>query len=339
MKQVLVHSEPLTRQYYAPRLSFTYPFIILANLFALIVPFYFCTSTDAGIWMTNGSYREQPDVKFLYKFMMVLEATSASSGGRTKEIFVSTMDSLNVHRPESYRMANVKFHEHDDDLDGKFDSFTLEADVPLTGDEQIHAMQAVLFFDYRMQARVKFDMESVAYTSFESGLPLSGYDTRGSLELRQTNPLGIRGYFSELYSEETPLVDTTAEAATRTSESNIASLIEKYRERNVAADYVERYPIKSRATDSEENGTFHLKMKVHIPEQDVSYIPTLVEVLKDGWIKYLSVVVLFWLMLERVKRFLFREKLLPSKISLPRDFKNGMYVHKRSLLARRKSHA
>ena len=309
MKKVVVYSEPLTRQYCVPRLSFTFLFIILVNLFAVIVPFYFCTSTDASLWMTYGSYREQPDVKFLYKFIIVLEATSASSG-QSKEIFVSTIDSLNVMRPESYRMANVQFHEEDDDLDGKFDSFQLEADVPLAVDERVHGMQAVLFFGYRMQRRVKFDMESVAYTSFESGQPLSGCDTRGSLELRQTKPLGIRGYFSELYSEQTPLVDTTTEGAPRAPESSIvASILEQYRERHVAADYVERYPIKSRAVDSEEKGTFRFKMKVDIPEQEVLYIPTLMEVLKDGWIKYLSVVVLFWLMLERVKRFLFRENL------------------------------
>ena len=255
--------------------------------------------------MTTGTYREKPDVKFMYKFIMVLEATSRTTG-HTREIFFSTIDSLNVLRPESYRMANVKFHEDDADLDGIFDSFTLEADVPLTEGEQVMSMQAVTFFNFRLQQRVKFDMESAAYTSFESGIPVSGFDTNGSLMLRQRNPLGIRDYVSALYADETPLVDITdrnAQSAKRTTDSNIGHILEKYRKRDVAADYVERYPIKSRAVDNGEGETFHLEMTVDIPDQEILYIPTLIEILKDGWVKYLSVVLLFWLLLERIKSF------------------------------------
>ena len=50
-------------------------------------------------------------------------------------------------------------------------------------------------------------------------------------------------------------------------------------------------------------------MKVEIPEQEVLYIPTLMGVLKDAWVKYLPVVILCWLLLERVKSFAFRQHL------------------------------
>ena len=311
----MVFREPLSQPYKATRLSIACLFVLLCNALVVLLPFFFLTSSndDGGLWKANGTYREQPSVKFLYKFIMVLEATSPSTE-QTKEIFVSTLDSLNVLRPESYRPANVEVHENDTNLDNKFDSFTLEAEVPLGEDEQIQSMQALVFFDYKIQSRVKFDMESVAYTSFESGLPISGYDTKGALELRQTNPLGIRDYSSTLYADETPLVDIfdSPSVNNRLVDSNVARVLNKHRERNVVVDYVEHYPIKSRASNSGESSNFHFKMKVDIPDQEVLYIPTLIEVLKTGWIQYLSVVVVCWFLVERIKRFVFVTKLLPA---------------------------
>ena len=84
---------------------------------------------------------------------------------------------------------------------------------------------------------------------------------------------------------------------------NISRVLKKYRERDTAADYVERYPIKTRDIASGEAGNFHLKIKVDIPEQNILYIATLPEVVKDGWVKYLSVVALCWFFIERIKHF------------------------------------
>lgn len=309
MEKVVVFKEPLSRRYATPRLSFTYIFIILSNIFALMVPFFFCTGIDGDFWLKYAKYRERPEVKFLFKFIMVLE-TSSPASGQTSEIFVSTMDPLNVLRPETFRMASVNFHEEDADLDGVFDSFTLDAAVPLVGDEQIMSIQALVFFDFRLQKRVKFDMESIAYTSSDSGLPMSGFDTNGYLALRQTNPLGVRNYFSTLYADKTPLVDVIEPPSnTRITDANVGNILKKYRERDIAADYIERYPIKHRTADTGENDTFRLRMKIDVPEQEVLYIPTLVEILKDAWVKYLSVVVLCWLLLKRIKSFLFNHSL------------------------------
>ena len=254
--------------------------------------------------MTTSSYYEKPNVKFLYKFMMVLEATSPATG-QTKEIFVSNLDSLNVFRPESYRSAVISVNEEDQDLDEKFVSFTLEAEVPIGEDEQIQSMQAMLFFNYKLDDRVKFDMESIAYTSVDSS-SLSSFDTSGTLVLRQANPLGIRDSSSTLYGDETPLLDNTGL-------TSIDDILKTYRDRKVAVDYEEHYPIKTRATKGEASA-FHFKMKIDIPNQEVLCIPTLVEVLKDGWIKYLSFAVVCWMLVDKIKRFSFTNYLLPSRV-------------------------
>jgi hypothetical protein len=53
-----------------------------------------------------------------------------------------------------------------------------------------------------------------------------------------------------------------------------------------------------------------LRIKIKVPQQEISYIPPLMEVLKDAWVKYVSVFVLCWLLLERVKSFAFRQHLV-----------------------------
>ena len=307
MTKAVVFQEPLIRRYSAPKLSIAYIFIILCNTAGLILPIFIFNGTHGDFWIQYGKYREQPEVTFLYKFIMVLESKSMASD-RTKDIFVSNIDSLNVLRPETFRLASIQFHEDDIDRDGKFDSLTLEADVPLYPDEQIQSMQVLLFFNFRLQKRVKLDMESLAYTSVESSLPIGGYDSAGTFMLRQSKPLGIRAYFSTLYAAETPLIDTDdLHANNRIMDCNIGNILEKYRSRGVVADYVERYPIKTRGRTnlSGEAGNFHLKMKMDVPEQEILYVATLMEVLKDGWIKYLSVVVVGFVLINRIKQIVF----------------------------------
>jgi len=309
-RKVVVFEETLSRKHKTKRSSLAYLFVLLCNALILLLPFFLLLYSDGGLWLKEGTYREQPDVKFLYQYIIILETASTTvAASQTKEIFVSNQDELNVQRTGSYRAANIEFNENDFDLDGRFDSFTLETEIPLGEDEQVVGMQAVLFFNYKLEDRVKFDTESVAYTTFDSGLPLASYDSKGTLELRQIKPLGIRDYSSTLYAEETPLINES-------SSTNIGQILEKYRERNVAVDYMEQYPIKTRAS-SKENSKFHLKMKIDVPEQNVMYIPTLVEVLKDVWVKYLSVLVLCWYLVETIKRFAFSNHLLPCTVFNP----------------------
>ena len=308
MKRIIIHQEPQTKPYKtSTRLSLSYLFVLACNVFTIIYPFYFWNNT---LWTTRNSYQEQPNVSFLYKVIMVLQTTSTLNGA-SKEIYVSTLDTVNALRPDTFRMAAVQSYEEDTDLDGIIDWFQLKVDVPLNDDEKVMSMQTVAFFEYQLDQRVKLQMESAAYTSVDSNLPLSGYDTEGDLIFRQVHPLGVRGYKSTLYEEETPLVKLNSEVY-HVSNSNIGDILAKYRTRDVAADYVERYPVSTMDLDTttDENRRYSFKMKIRIPEQDVVYIPTLTEVLKDAWVKYVSVAILCWLVVDRVKSFVFAHHLI-----------------------------
>ena len=83
--------------------------------------------------------------------------------------------------------------------------------------------------------RVKLEMESVAYVLVDSNLSLSCYDTECDLLFRQIQPLGIWGYKSTLYADETPLARTDSKAH-RASNSNVRDVLTRYGKRDTAAD-------------------------------------------------------------------------------------------------------
>ena len=309
MKRIIIYQEPQTKPYKATRFSLPYLFVLACHLFTFIYPFYFWNDK---LWTTRKSYQEQPDVSFLYKVIMVLQTSSSSTGG-SKEIYVSTLDALNALRHDTFRMGSIQSYEGDINLDGRIDSFELNINVPLNPGEQIVSMQTVAFFNYQLKQNVQLQMESVAYTSIDSSNgPLSGYDVEGDLIFRQDHPLGVREYQSILYEEETPLVPLNSNMLYDVSNSNIGEILTKYRRREVRADYVERYPVKTMDLDdaTADDRMYSLKMKIRIPEQEVVYIPTLTEVLKDAWVKYLSVVILCWFVVDRIKSFVFGHHLL-----------------------------
>ena len=106
-----------------------------------------------------------------------------------------------------------------------------------------------MFFDYQLQKRVKLDMESIAFVHHSSGLPGTSFTTRGDMTLRQHSPLGIRDSFSHLYSDDR-IVDKISRSL-QTGDSNVEKILEIYAGRAFATDYVERFPIWTRAVKME----------------------------------------------------------------------------------------
>lgn len=330
MSNVELFSTALCKRYTASRLSCAYAFSIVCTTLFLILPLFLCYSpkyasngagTPGGIWKKIDTYHEQPKVKFRHQFIFVAQAKGISiDDSFPKEIFYSTIRSVNAMKSENLRMASVKAREVDQDLDGVMDRFYLDAQLPLQEGEQIYGIQALLFFDYRLQNHVKIDMESLVYVYHSSGLPGTSFTSRGDLTLRQNSPIGVRDDFSTLYADN-PLLDMQ-DAAMIASETNVKNIIEKYELRSFGTDYIQRFPIWTRDlayidTNSTFTGvdyqrrTFNFRVTVDIPSmQHVTYIPTLPEVLIEAWIRYLSFLIVIGFILRKILCFFFAHQIL-----------------------------
>lgn len=308
MKSVVVHREPLTRRFITSRVSLSYIFVALCNAVVLLVPLFVTFGNGEEFRIKHAIYREQPQTKFLYKFIMLMD-TISSLNGKTKELFISTIDEYNALRPESVRMSTIEVNEERNDRNGLLDAFTVRAEVPLENGEVVKRIQSFLIFDFRLQERVRLDTDVLVYAATESpSSPISGYDSDGQLILRQSDPFSIHVEDRKAAAYE-PILSTEAEANAMNT-FTFADILKKYRARKVAADYVTEYPILHHDFNlQDENRAFQMRMKVKIPQQTIMYIPTLVEVLKDAWIKYLSIVIVCWYLMDAIKSFVFKHHL------------------------------
>lgn len=143
---VALFAEPLRRRYEAPRGSFAHLFAVLTTVLAFVLPFFLCypSSWEGGsIWLKHDKYREQPDLQYLYKFVIQLQLYDRL--GKPQEIFFSTMSSANNILVNRLRMASVKTLEVDDDMDGQIDKFQITSLIPLEIGEAVYGVQVSFF--------------------------------------------------------------------------------------------------------------------------------------------------------------------------------------------------
>ena len=299
----------------APRLSFAYFFKLICTFLAIFLPYILSLSRrdyPIGVWLKRDAYREQPEVHFQYKAIVV--AQTKDSSGMPKELYYSTMREVNDARPESFRAASVVVREVDENLDGLIDQLYLHFKIPLEG-EQVYGVRALIFLDYRLQDHVKVDLDSLSFIRYNGGLPSSSYETRGDLVLRQNLPMSIREDFVNPYSDSELI--NVLKATFSASESNIGKIIERYGARHITTNYVERFPLwnsNTHTSSGRNNEAFDLKITIDIPRlQQVIFIPTFPMVLLEAWMRYLSLLVIAVHLMRRLLLFVHSNRLLTSQ--------------------------
>ena len=314
MSKVQLITLPICRRYIVSRLSFAYILKLTAILLTIIIPYILTLSPKdypLGVWLKRDSYREQPEVHFQYKAIVVAQIKDVS--GEPRELYYSTMRELNEMRPETFRAASVSSQEVDDDLDGLVDRMMLNIKIP-TYNERVYGVQALIFLNYRLQNHVKFDMDSLAYVQHSGGLPASSYSSRGDLILRQNLPMRVEEKFTNLYSND-DLVNIL-ETGVSARESNIMRILERYESRDISTHYLERFPFWGKhGLVSTQGGSdvFDLKVTIDVPRlQQVVFIPTLPHALLEAWMRYLSLLVIAVYLLKRFLFFIYTNQILRS---------------------------
>lgn len=64
-------------------------------------------------------------------------------------------------------------------------------------------------------------------------------------------------------------------------------------------------------------GALTIEGQIRIPEMEVHYSPSILQELKWAWPQYLSLVVVFYWLFDRIKRFVFNNRLLMAWEVLP----------------------
>jgi hypothetical protein len=298
-------------------------------------------ATPVGVWLKHDTYREQPKVNFQYKVIFVAQVREKSLqqiDGKMiesfipKELYYSTIDGMNELRTETFRVASTTSREIDNDFDGVVDRLLMEIKMPLKPNEYVYGIQSMALVNYRLDTHVRMEMESLIYSHHESGLAGSKFSSTGDLKLRQMRPIPIihtgndqthKRDIWKLYSDKALLEFDNI--GMNPSQSSLMQIIEKYQSRSIATDYSERFPLwlienEEFIDDEIEAGKefskdFELRLTVDIPKmQSIIYVPTLMEVLTEAWIRYLSLLVITGFLIRRVLFFLFTNHFMKTKI-------------------------
>ncbi|XP_014674883.1 PREDICTED: transmembrane protein 231-like [Priapulus caudatus] len=296
MAVIQVYSHAIQQKYKASVCSKATFFQLCVFILTVVPPLIFAYKSQ-GFWLKLSSYVEQPDIRFKYQLLVILDTAD-------DYLAWSTFQNFNSLQQSHIRIPLVKSREEDVNRDGKKDLLHFSLEMPVTDTEDIFALQLLLFFDYRLYKFSEFTMESMAYVHHSAMQSGAEYSTDGHLILVQRQPLAHRGVDSRYNNTSIDQESIFAEAY------DFKRIFKEYNSRNVTTRYDADYSVWVRGRGS--GMPFTITITVRYPEESVTYTPGFWQVMKDAWIQYLAVLIIFVLVFDRIKKYVFKNQLVTT---------------------------
>ncbi|XP_015283688.1 PREDICTED: transmembrane protein 231, partial [Gekko japonicus] len=252
----------------------------------------------------RSSYAEQPSVRFLHEVLLVGLAEGGGSVGW------SSFAACNRLLGARLRLPLVSAREEDVNQDGVMDLLHFRLELPLQSTEQILGVQLMLTFTYQLQRMSTFVMQSMAFLQSSSPVPGSRVIVSGDLRLRQRQPLGHCG-LDDRYN-----VSVINGSSPFAQDYDLTNIVAAYQERNVttvlSADAGPIWVVGRAPSDP-----FVIQATIHYPVELIVYQPGFWEMIKFAWIQYVSLLLIFFWICEKIKTFLFQNQVLDAVPVLP----------------------
>ncbi|XP_030060549.1 transmembrane protein 231 isoform X1 [Microcaecilia unicolor] len=268
--------------------------LVLTYISPLLVAF-----RSQGFWLKKSSYEEQPTIRFQYEVLLIVLTGSSGSYAAW-----STFPSFNSLQGDNLRIPLVMAREEDKNQDGKMDMLHFKLELPLQPTEQVLSVQLILTFSYQLYKMSTFVMQSMGFLQYSSPVPGSKLYVNADLKLQQRQPLNHRGLDTRYNMS---VIDGTSPFA---SAYDLTNIIAAYRDRNVTTVLSDFNPVwqVGRAADS----PFVIDAVIRYPVEVISYQPGFWEMIKFAWIQYVSILLIFLWVFERIKIFVFQNQVLTT---------------------------
>ncbi|XP_059178805.1 transmembrane protein 231-like [Physella acuta] len=305
-----IFSHPELRRYKTSIVSKASLFMFLILIITFIPPLII-VYRSYGFWLREATYREQPNIAFKKELILLLDLQNGP-----KTIVYSTFQQYNQLLQSQLRIPIVKAREDDLNGDGKYDRLNLDLEIPMAGEDQVVGTKLLLFFYYRLRKFSQFHMESLGYIEYTSCIPGASLHVFGDLRMRQKQLLGHRGtdvrFNDTLVNPLSPYADTYS----------LATIFRNYTDRNVTTVLQDANKIwaSGRAADT----PFKISAVINYPEESISYTPGFWNLIKWGWVQYVSVLLIFLYIFNKVKIFVFQHQLVPTVVESPGLMHNGI---------------
>ncbi|KAM8799321.1 transmembrane protein 231 [Eudromia elegans] len=253
-----------------------------------------------GFWLKQSTYLEQPAVRFRYEVLLV--ATTGPGPGSF--LAWSTFPAFNRLQEERLRVPLLSVREEDKNQDGKMDELHFKLELPLQSTEYVVGVQLILVFSYQLHRMSTFVMQSMAFLQFFSPLPGSHLYVNGDLKLNQRQLLNHCGLDTRY---NVSVINGTSPFA---SDYDLTNIIAAYQDRNVTTVLSNPNPVWmiGRAADT----PFIINATIHYPVEVIIYPPGFWEMIKFAWIQYVSILLIFLWVFDRIKVFVFQNQVLTT---------------------------
>ncbi|XP_025776627.1 transmembrane protein 231 [Herpailurus yagouaroundi] len=292
-------SHPVERGYRAGLCSKAALFLLLAAVLTYIPPLLVAFRSH-GLWLKRSSYEEQPTVRFQHQVLLVA-LLGPDHGGF---LAWSTFPAFNRLQGDHLRVPLVSTREEDKNQDGKMDVLHFKLELPLQSTEHVLGVQLILTFSYRLHRMSTFVMQSMAFLQSSFAVPGSQLYVNGDLRLQQKHPLSCGG-LDVRYNVS--VINGTSPFA---RDYDLTHIVAAYRDRNVTTVLMDSNPIwlVGRAAEA----PFVINAIIRYPVEVISYLPGFWEMIKFAWIQYVSILLIFLWVFERIKRFVFQNQVVTT---------------------------
>ncbi|XP_006755814.1 PREDICTED: transmembrane protein 231 isoform X2 [Myotis davidii] len=194
--------------------------------------------------------------------------------------------------------------EEDRNQDGKMDMLHFKLELPLQSTEHVLGVQLILTFSYQLHRMSTFVMQSMAFLQSSFAIPGSQLYVNGDLRLQQKQPLSYDG-LDVRYNVS--VINGTSPFA---HDYDLTRIVAAYQERNITTMLTVPNPIwlVGRAAEA----PFVINAVIRYPVEVISYLPGFWEIIKFAWIQYVSILLIFLWVFERIKRFVFQNQVVTT---------------------------
>jgi transmembrane protein 231 len=298
----------------------------------LLVPF-FLAYTSESFWLKTNSYLEFPRAEFKYQALLVATGKDTITNQPITMTFSSSPELRRGLLYNTVRPASLRTYSEDTNLDRAPEAIRLEFELPLKTNEAVYGLSALLMFQIDLNARAKVKLESAAHIDYNSAVAGGSLFVDGDLLLVQENALPVTGGYSEPY-KNSPLLGNTTYSPESIEEILMPVLIDRYRSRNLTMKYGNTMTHWTPASGVVNSGSsssslppFKASFTVRIPQQAVTYVPTVSEMLKFAWMQYLAVAFIVYVLAVYSADFVFSYQVVETSSRLDTQY-YGPKIHR-----------
>ncbi|XP_041977736.1 transmembrane protein 231 [Aricia agestis] len=271
-------------------------FIIVTSLLNIVLPFIIAYRSR-GFWLKSHYFYEQPTVRATYEYLLIAETDDPSV-----TVVCGDHKDLPQDKEAEENCSEVQIQEWDANDDGKNDKIEFKFKLNLMPERYVVSLNLFIGLDFQIMSTCSLQMHSLGIVSKEFAVPANEVNMYGDLQFYQSTHLSClhnvidAKYNVSLFEHQSP--------------ANNQNII-----RNIYEDYVRREASTKISnifikTENGHTGSLNIDVRLRIAEMKFRYQPSILQELKWAWPQYLSIAVIFYWILNRIKVFVFKNRLL-----------------------------